>query len=79
MRNTYVSIFSNFPALGSRKHKKTSMGREVPILWAVVDFSDYVPMDRTMLAQECADILEAFKHFPLAHSSFDNLERGQTP
>ena len=70
-------FFQTF-GLGLTKAKKTCMGREVPILWAVVDFSDYGPMDRTVLAQERADILEAFKDFPLTHSFFDKLERGQT-
>ncbi len=39
----------------------------------------YGPMDRILLEQECAEVLEeAFKDFPLAHVSFHNLDRGKT-
>jgi hypothetical protein len=37
----------------------------------------YDPMDRILLEQECAEVLEeAFKDFPLAQVSFHNLHRG---
>jgi hypothetical protein len=39
----------------------------------------YGPMDRSLFEQECAEVFEeTFKHFPLSHIFFHDLDRGKS-